>query len=254
MVIQLPGIGLGVLHPKKGVGKYDVQRYSVCESLASMVDFFWTVSWDISEPFEQEVVPGPNLNLVCEAEQVELVGVVSGVFTRRLEGAGRVLSAKFTPAGARAFYGGEMSRFTDKRTPQPGAIAAQLQRCSSVRDKFELFEQHLLDQSPVLSSEGIQVNSWIRKIETNKNIRKISDITEEVESRTLQRLFQRHVGISPKWTILRYRLQECCAAILHHPIAEVAATYGFSDQSHFTTTFRKLIGMAPAAYIRTNRP
>jgi AraC family transcriptional regulator len=35
-------------------------------------------------------------------------------------------------------------------------------------------------------------------------------------------------------------------------IAEVAATLGFSDQSHFTRTFGRLVGVSPGSFARSD--
>ena len=70
-------------------------------------------------------------------------------------------------------------------------------------------------------------------------------------SRTLQRLFARYVGVSPKWVLRRYRLHEAAAALAREqdrPWAEVAAELGYFDQSHFIRDFTAAIGLTPVAY------
>jgi AraC-like DNA-binding protein len=77
-----------------------------------------------------------------------------------------------------------------------------------------------------------------------------------LNKRTLQRLFARYVGVSPKWVIQRYRLHEAAerlaAGELIHQ-AELALDLGYSDQAHFVRDFKSIVGVSPAAYARAAR-
>ena len=69
--------------------------------------------------------------------------------------------------------------------------------------------------------------------------------------RTLQRLFARYVGPSPKQVVLRYRLQNAVAALdadTAEPLADLAARLGFYDQAHLAREFTAFVGIAPGAY------
>ena len=66
------------------------------------------------------------------------------------------------------------------------------------------------------------------------------------------RLFRRHYGVTPRAFHLHFRL-----ALARHSLragaslAEVAASCGFVDQSHFTKQFKRLVGVTPGQYART---
>ena len=65
------------------------------------------------------------------------------------------------------------------------------------------------------------------------------------------RAFKRHFGLPPHAYRLRYRLglaRQSLRAGLKP--AQVAAEYGFTDQSHLTRHFRSLFGITPARYVR----
>ena len=69
--------------------------------------------------------------------------------------------------------------------------------------------------------------------------------------RTLQRLFRRYVGVSPKWVLQRYRLHEAAERIAEGRDGDWAATaleLGYFDQAHFIRDFKALIGASPAQY------
>jgi AraC-like DNA-binding protein len=64
------------------------------------------------------------------------------------------------------------------------------------------------------------------------------------------RLFKRSTGASPHRFPVQRRLQQARALLAAEPlsIAEITRSVGFRTPSHFTTTFRRLIGLAPKAY------
>ena len=70
-------------------------------------------------------------------------------------------------------------------------------------------------------------------------------------ARTTQRVFRRYVGVSVKWVLCRYRLQqaaleiETCAGA---DFAELAVRLGWHDQAHFINDFRSVLGCTPGEY------
>ena len=64
------------------------------------------------------------------------------------------------------------------------------------------------------------------------------------------RAFQASTGYSPHQYLLRQRVERAKALLLEGrlPMADIAQSMGFADQSQFTRTFRRLAGITPAAY------
>ena len=71
-----------------------------------------------------------------------------------------------------------------------------------------------------------------------------------ISERNLQRLFRKAIGMSIQQFIIHSRVHTAA----HHltrtrrPLAEIALDCGFSDQSAFTNTFRRITGLAPREY------
>jgi AraC family transcriptional regulator len=66
------------------------------------------------------------------------------------------------------------------------------------------------------------------------------------------RLFKESTGVPPHRYLLHWRIAQA-KEMLSDPsraIAEIALSVGFSSQSHFTQTFRKVAGMSPLKYRR----
>jgi len=69
------------------------------------------------------------------------------------------------------------------------------------------------------------------------------------------RLFKRSTGTSPyKWFIeRRLALSKLMLESTNDDLAEIALACGFADQSHFTRTFSRIVGLSPAAWRRLRR-
>ena len=73
-----------------------------------------------------------------------------------------------------------------------------------------------------------------------------------VSTRTLQRRFERHLGVGPKWVIQRRRIHDALEAIERGEPADwsaLAARLGFADQAHFVNQFTALVGRPPGRYV-----
>ena len=87
----------------------------------------------------------------------------------------------------------------------------------------------------------------------DRQLCRVEDLVTQsgIETRSLQRLFAQHVGLSPKQVIRRYRLLEAAeAAAQGERVAwtDVASRLGFSDQAHLTRDFTAAFGVSPARY------
>jgi AraC-like DNA-binding protein len=65
------------------------------------------------------------------------------------------------------------------------------------------------------------------------------------------RMFRLSFGVSPMEHVLRRRIERAKPMLLDKrlSIADVAATLGFCDQSHFTRSFRRITGYPPRQFI-----
>jgi AraC family transcriptional regulator len=69
------------------------------------------------------------------------------------------------------------------------------------------------------------------------------------------RAFKQTFGVSAHTYIMRRRIEFAQGAMLKTqlPLSEIALTCGLSDQSHFTRTFRRIVGETPNAWRRARR-
>src|SRR4051794_4422271 len=80
----------------------------------------------------------------------------------------------------------------------------------------------------------------------------LGDVAAHVglSDRHLQRLFHKYIGMTIQRFIIHSRVHAAAHELTHseRPMAEIALMFGFSDQSAFTHTFRKMTGMPPREY------
>jgi len=96
----------------------------------------------------------------------------------------------------------------------------------------------------------------LAELAEDPGVRRVGTIAEQlaVSERTLQRLARTYVGLSPAALIRRRRLQEAAERIRDDPEADLAALateLGYTDQSHLTNEFARVLGFTPASYRRT---
>jgi AraC-like DNA-binding protein len=69
------------------------------------------------------------------------------------------------------------------------------------------------------------------------------------------RLFTKVAGMPPHAYLESVRMRNACALLEQgEPIARVAASVGYADQSHLTKRFRRFLGITPRQYMKEARP
>jgi AraC family transcriptional regulator len=71
----------------------------------------------------------------------------------------------------------------------------------------------------------------------------------------LARVFRRFHGCTPGEHVRQLRIEFACHRLANSdtPLAEIALAAGFSDQSHFSNTFKRHTGVSPAAFRKSAR-
>ncbi|WP_433556931.1 AraC family transcriptional regulator [Pseudonocardia xinjiangensis] len=241
---------------------FSLERFPPAPDLAGLVERHWLVSWDLPPGQDASVtlLPHPCVNLVLDGGRLAVSGVGRARFTYGYRESGRVFGVKFRPGAFLPFLRAPVSHITDAVLPAeqlwgPAAdrLATRMTAAPGVDDLVRLVEAFLRERRPPHDPQVELVGRIVVALLHDRTISRVDDVTQRfgISPRTLQRLFQRYVGVSPKWVLRRYRLHEAAAALAreqHRPWAEVAAELGYFDQSHFIRDFTTAVGLTPAAY------
>lgn len=261
----------GILHPEAVERTFHLARALPPPDLRLFVERYWIVSWDLrgQSPQTQETLPYPCAHLVFEAGNTSIVGVMTGKFTRLLEGHGHVFGIKFQPAGFYPFARRPMRSLTDQRLPfadifgvrcdeLESAILAQLDQATQVT----LAEDFLRARLPQPDERVAILNNIVADIAADRDITTVEQVLHRcahgtMSKRTLQRLFSDYIGVGPKWVIRRFRLHEAAGRIDAGDTVDwsrLALELGYTDQTHFIKDFKAIVGKTPAEYSRQRLP
>ena len=252
----------GVLRPSLPQGDFQHHRQAPSPVLADLVEHYWYVAWDLRGlPAQQQAtLPHPNVHLVIENGEARIWGVHSGRFVRQLQGQEWVFGIKFKAGGFYPFYRQAVARLSNTSIAAQDcfaeggkAFAEHMLACTDFQHLCQLAETFLLQRLPPADGQVCRVSQLLARIEQDRQILTVEDVMQisGLDKRGLQRLFQKYVGIGPKWVIQRYRLHEAIAQVQAGKTlgwTELALELGYFDQAHFVRDFRQLVGMTPGEY------
>ena len=263
----------GILRPADGSGIGPVYRPPAGPALTVFVERYWSVCWATDSPVRREVISHPAFHLTVTTghdgsgpyRRAEVNGVVTHTFAVDLLGRGRVVGAKFRPGGFTALTGRPAYAFTDRKVPleelvPQEAVVHLLGRVGEAPDEPDVAVAALDDlitglvprRAPAAYPPLLAI---VADMLADHSLSRVEDVAARhgLSVRALQRLFRRFVGVGPKWVLQRYRLHDAVTAIDTDPgvmadLAGLAASLGWSDQSHFNRDFTAAVGVSPHAY------
>ncbi|MFI2370423.1 DUF6597 domain-containing transcriptional factor [Streptomyces sp. NPDC018833] len=237
----------GIVEARELLARVDFRRREPAPELRSLIEHYWLIDWDLTEPYASHVVPHPSVNLVFqrygdEAPWAEIAGIGLELFTQKLAGRGRVCGVQFRPGGFRPFAPNRpVSYWTGRRVPLTRAIAdpgpapggdqqettgaravtappwtrldAEIRHVVGPDDedaRVAALDAFLLGLAPAPDPQAAQAVALVDRVRGDRSIRRVADLAaaERMSVRSLQRLFAACVGVGPKWVILRYRIHE----------------------------------------------
>lgn len=265
---QFKEASMGVLLTTEASKRFELRRFPPSKPLAPFVKHYWLVSWDLrgQADFDQDVIPNPCVNLVVEQSRAAVYGVASRKYTKHLSGLGQAFGIKFHPGGFYPFLRRPMSQLTDSSISLPDVFG---DNGDELRQAFQAFAEPelLIKQAEKLLAKRMPepdpavdyINEIIDCIRTNRSMTNVEELVRLFGSHTrkLQRLFSQYVGVSPKWVIQLYRLQNAAESLdkgTYEDLAKLSVELGFYDQSHFIRAFKSMIGVTPETYKSFSSP
>jgi len=261
----VPGKPRGVLRPQLDHGRFQHERRRPSAPLAELVEHYWYVQWDLRDlpPQQQATLPHPNVHLVVERGEANIYGVHSERFERRLEGLDFAFGIKFKAGGFYPFLQAPTSTLANGFIScqavfgVPGlALAPRIAACADVDSMTAVAETFLLANLPPPDANVTRASMLVKTIADDIDMTSVDQLmlAAAMDKRSLQRLFQKYVGIGPKWVIQRYRLHEAIERIQNQAAINwvaLALELGYFDQAHFVRDFHALVGQSPAEYARS---
>ena len=248
----------GILNPHEGRRHFRLTRRAPSLDLDPWVERHWMVEWDLDEPYTQELLNHPTVNLAVEPDRAGIYGIRTERDRKTIAGRGRVVGVKFRPGAFQPFYGRSVHQLTNHVVPVGavfGAAGEDLARAVRAEpdDPFAVMETFLRARLPGPDPNLDVLGAVVRTMLEDPSVVRVERLAARhaMSPRTLQRLFRRYVEVSPKWVLQRYRLHEAAERIAEGRDGDWAATaleLGYFDQAHFIRDFKALVGASPAQY------
>jgi AraC-like DNA-binding protein len=251
----------GILRPHEGHRHFRLTREPPSPDLARWVERHWMVEWDLQEPYTQELLNHPTVNVAVEPATAGVHGIRTERARKTIVGTGRVVGIKFRPGAFQPFYGRSVHQLTNRVLPLAAVFGPDGDELAdAVRAEqhapFAVMEEFLRARLPAPDPHLDVLADIVRTMLDDPAVVRVDKLAARhaMSPRTLQRLFRRYVGVSPKWVLQRYRLHEAAERIAEGRDGDWAATaleLGYVDQAHFIRDFKALVGASPAQYAGT---
>ena len=252
----------GVLHALIAEKMFSLNRLQPSAEIGYFVQHYWIVRWDLrgQAPYSQVVIAHPNVNLVFEKGASGVFGVAKTTSSHLLKEQGWVFGIKFKPGGFYPFLKAPVSTLTGgvisleevfgvETAPMEAEILS-LTDDAAMGVRAEAFlTAHLPERDP----NTALITEIVQMIQQDRTILKVEDVVRlsGMNKRTMQRLFDRYVGVSPKSVIQRYRLHEAAEHMDQGTAGDwldLSIALGYYDHSHFIRDFRSIVGVSPEQY------
>lgn len=245
----------GIVHAEAARKAFELTVHPAQE-LEPWVEHLWELRWSLppGQAHTQRVLSFPNMHLVWEREgdepvKVVFYGVPRGPYQRTLTGHGRVIGVRFRPGGWAGFVPGLATDWTGREVrarefwPEIDGVPAEAGTIRSALGARALLPD----------PEAVEADRLVSLIRDTPGLLRVEDVAAAGGRtvRSLQRLFARWVGVSPKWVIGRFRLQEAASLLEAQPgtdLGALAHRLGYYDQAHFVKDFKAVLGVPPGRY------
>jgi AraC-like DNA-binding protein len=283
MVHPLPQDTRGIVDPAAMAQIVDFERYAPGDLLDGIVDWFWSVSWSLppGTVHDQYVLNHPcghisigtvdDSGVPLDPPRGRVYGVLQRRSTRRLMADGWTVAAKTTVGGLGVLLGrsaidvvGQQLDLLDAVPEIDRSLVATVAASPTNAERVDCLRDALnavvMGRDETMLAEARRVAFFVRRAEHDRSIQRIEQLAElaDVSVRSLQRLFDVHVGVGPSFVLRRFRLIDAAETARHAAgdedqhwpgWATVATDLGYSDQAHLIRDFKRHLGTTPARYL-----
>lgn len=256
------GRARGMVRRALPAGKMRHARRRPPKELAPWIAHFWMIQWDLREcgPQLVENLPHPNVHVIFEEDGAVVSGVQTRKFSRVIGGKSQVFGAKFRAGRFRPFLGDAVSTLADRTVPARRIFGKEVEALCEVlissakeAEKLEAAGAFFLARMPEPDETSGLAERLVNSILNELEIKTVDDLVAHagMGKRSLQRMFNEYVGVSPKWVIRRYRLHEVMERLnfgAQPDWAQLALELGYFDQAHLINDFKSILGYSPTQY------
>jgi AraC-like DNA-binding protein len=254
-------------------------RHRPAAPLDAYIECLWWSRRDQAENSGEHMLPSGRAQLILALHEAPIIcrpnaaskpptvwsrGIVHGpqwsYYQSGPKPPGVVAGAAFRPGVAGAILGVPITELTDRHVPidalwgaRGNGLREQLLAAGSPTNVFRVLERELtarlerplLIHPAIARALAVHSSDWAHS--------RVADIQRDVgySPRHFIALFRASVGLTPKHYYRVKRFNVVLQRIAANPdgsLADLAASTGYSDQSHLTREFREFAGITPTQY------
>ena len=236
----------------------EFRRIEPTGAAAKAVECYWTVTDDDTTPVKQKIIPdgfteiifhfGDHYRINLDGQWRKqrnrfLAGQISKFFYLENSGVTNIVGVKLKPPAITHLFGVSMKGIVDKVVDLDKTVKIDLtgDDVDAINDCFSRLSKDYPGDHPV--DRAVEI------IFSKKGMISVTDVCNElfVGERYLQQLFQKYVGLTPKFFARVVRFSYIFQLIKENSPdwANVVYEAGYYDQSHFIKAVKKLAGVSP---------
>lgn len=249
-----------------------IRKYHPFGHLASHVDYYWLVTDTPRSGPVVNIYANGGVGLILNmGDPLRLDNRVFGrglLFDQatsasvQIQFSGRInaLGIRFNPGGFSRFFAMDVSQIC--AAPQKFATLSRrltrqcieiVDRCTTDREKIVAIEMWLACKNSEVSRDASLVRFLVESMARERCNVDLAGLAREAggDMRRLQRLFKKHVGMSPiklRRVMRANDAKRMMDADPEMPLAEVTYQCGYYDQAHFNREFKAMFGLTPTTY------
>lgn len=253
-------------------------RYPVTNPLLkNIINYFWVLESESEVSVNHKLLPVCNVDMIfnfcpspitymnengnTETKSVHLNGIHNKCFTIIQTGKLKVFGVSFHQAGLFPILKTPLSEVTDKTINADDIISAftneimeRAELANSDQDIIKIIENKIVDLLDYTLIPDISIYR-ILKLFNVDNIVKVDDLCEKsgINRRTIERIFNKYIGVSPKLFVRINRFQKATKELHHsNTLTSTAYDLNYFDQTHFIKDFKSFTGCTPSEFLNKN--
>lgn len=172
----------------------------------------------------------------------------------------------FRPGGAYPFIFCPVSELTNRQVETSDLLGIMGNRiinciqydCNTTKERIDFLDGVFLKQLEAGGEKNTAVEISLKAIDTFNGCLTIAElaILADKSRRQLERLFKKHIGLSPKQLCRNVRVKSLLKRLIisSTPLYSMTALDGgYYDQSHMIRDFKHYLGTSPAIYLEKER-
>ncbi len=251
------------------------KQFEPSREVSSFIECYWVVENKCTDICREKIIPDGfpevifhykapyriNIDGNWQTQSKNLMaGQLRNHFFLENTGESGMVGIKFKQTGLTRLFDLHMKELTDKVVPLASKVGDQLNDVITLVGKDIDPDEKILEVDKWLVNftkshrfNDVFTERVVNFIIDRKGMIAVKDLTShfDISERKLERVFDKFVGLSPKFfsRIIRFNYLFKLMKEKKHSWTDLAFSSGFFDQSHFIKNFREFTGEDPSRYL-----